>query len=82
MLFEILGIAALWLLGYNCTKDEEHREKSKKALDSFFDASMKVAERKHNNNIIDDDNFEKIQNAYNNYKSKSNYSDDDNNNYY
>ena len=37
MLLEILSIAALGAVGFNSVKDEEHRAKTKKFLDSFVE---------------------------------------------
>ena len=38
MLLTLLGIAAAGAVGYNCVKDEEHREKTKKVVSIFGDS--------------------------------------------
>ncbi len=53
MLLTLLGIAAAGAVGYNCVKDEEHREKTKKVVSKLGDSLANQAMKSGNQDCID-----------------------------
>lgn len=69
MLLEILGIAALGVLGYNSLKDEESRTKTKGTIANVIEKAEKNITKKFNNGEMSDEEYTTFEEKFVNNRS-------------